>query len=358
MESEIFDDGALCHEVDNNQNHESHIPADVLQICQTFAIRKGVDPQLFIDHWLKIGKPSPTEFEQELVEVLKIQSEKTVKDQVDQWISESEGWFFYQDVCRDLNIQKESEKNLLRPHFSRLVQRGILERGDRNGKFRRIIVEEEDLIILDEVPTHLPIKWPCGVQEYCQTFQKSLVVIAGSQNAGKTAYALNAAYLNRDWPTDLFFYSSEMGEEELTVRISYSKYPLQEWRKIKFKKLSMNFSKMIRPNAFNIIDFLECPDGEFYRMGSLLKEIYDALGNGIALVCLQKHPKSDTAWGGHHTKVIPRIYLTLDHDGTTENILRIEKGKLWNSTVNPYKLSRKFKLVQGINFNWTTGWQR
>ncbi len=85
---------------------------------------------------------------------------------------------------------------------------------------------------------------------------------------------------------EVHYFSSEMGALELKDRFSKFDRPLNSW-KVKFKERASNFADVIKPDAINIIDFLEVHD-EFYKIGGLIKDIYDKLTTGIAVIAIRK----------------------------------------------------------------------
>jgi hypothetical protein len=153
---------------------------------------------------------------------------------------------------------------------------------------------------------------------------------------------------------EIHYFSSEMGLMEFRERIKYFKRPLAEWnKKMKFYERSDNFADVIRPNAINIIDFLEVHD-EFYKVGAFIKEIFDSLRNGIAIIGLQKNPGTNTGLGGYRGLEKPRLYLTMD-----SGCLKIEKGK---NLVNPESKADgmfiHYNLRKGTEFEIVGNWKR
>ena len=61
-----------------------------------------------------------------------------------------------------------------------------------------------------------------------------------------------------------------------------------------------------------MIDFLEEVDGEYYRIASDIRAIYDALESGVAIVALQKHSNARVGRGGEATTEKARLYITID----------------------------------------------
>ncbi len=107
-----------------------------------------------------------------------------------------------------------------------------------------------------------------------------------------------------------------------------------------------------RRTVEDIIDFLEISD-EFYKIAGMIKEIYDKLKKGIAIIALQKNPKAEFGIGGARSIEKARLYVTLE-----KGIAKIVSGKNWASETNPNGLYRTFKLVQGAKFITQEGWKR
>jgi hypothetical protein len=145
-----------------------------------------------------------------------------------------------------------------------------------------------------------------------------------------------------------------MSNTEMRGRLKNFGQPLEFWKNDNFKVYDRcsNFADVIRPDEINIIDFLEIHD-EFWKVGSLLKELYEKLNKGICIIALQKKRGADTGKGGDVTREKPRLYLTME-----SGVITIEKAKNWKQEgVNPNNLKREFKLVAGSKFLPTTEWE-
>jgi len=177
--------------------------------------------------------------------------------------------------------------------------------------------------------------------------RKTTVGVAGTMQAGKTAYLLNVGWLNKDlMPT--YYFTSEFGGDELRERLEPFGYSMEKWRAITFIERSRDFQDGIYPNGLNLIDYLEVSDeGEFYKMGIQIKRIYEKLHDGVAVIGLQKKFGGDFGYGGQPTADKPRLYITLE-----KGTLKIVKAKLWAGEVNPNGMFRRFKLHKGAKFIW------
>ena len=245
----------------------------------------------------------------------------------------------------DLDIKTPAEKASCRMAFKRLVEKGKLEPVRKlSGMYRYIngYIEELDFINADTTP--VDIKFPFGVHELVSIYQKSLVVLAGEPNSGKTAYLLNVARKNMT-EQKVNYFSSEMGAAELQVRLKKFNMPLEQWKKVRFVAKSADFRDVIDPNALNIIDYLEVAK-DFYEIGGMLTDIFDKLDKGVAVVALQKPTGRDTGVGGARTLDKARLYMAIE-----PGLLKIVKAKLWRQEcMNPNGMWIRWTLGGGANF--------
>jgi len=275
----------------------------------------------------------------------------SISEEVREFITTSFGSFSTPDVYNRLHLTQLQEKKNVVHALLRFKKEGLIERyGDKDGCYRRIETQCEEIDFLNASTQTIDIKWPLGIERYIITLQKNVMVIAGSKDSGKTAYLLNVVRLNMNhFPINYF--SSEMGRIEFRKRLEKFGLPIEAW-KFKPKERSGNFADVIQPNDINIIDFLEVSE-DFYRVGGMLREIYEKLNQGIAIVALQKNRGRDTGVGGDRSLEKPRLYLSLE-SGKAKIIV----GKNWASEVNPVGLHLDFKLVQGCKFKVQRDWYR
>ena len=249
------------------------------------------------------------------------------------------------DCYLDLNYKNPRDRATCRMAIKRLVERGKLENiKNRSGMYRYINGQMEEIDFLSADTTPFDIKFPLGVHEFVETYQKSLIVIAGEPNAGKTSYCLNIGWKNKE-NHKIKFFSSEGGAAELKIRLKKFPHDLRDWQKIQFISKTSDFKDVIDPNGFNIIDYLEVSK-DFYEIGGILTGLYDALTKGIVIVAIQKPAGRDTGIGGARTLDKARLYLAIE-----PGILKIVKAKLWRQEcVNPNGMFIKWTLGGGANF--------
>ncbi len=135
------------------------------------------------------------------------------------WVDESAGWFTYGQLDSDLNIKSREAKTLRRVVILNLIKEGLVERKEgKNGVFRRYQTElkEIDWQKADASAT-IDLKFPFDIQNYVKIFPKSIIVIAGESNSGKTAFLYNFIMSNYENHT-IDLYNSETSAEQMKER--------------------------------------------------------------------------------------------------------------------------------------------
>lgn len=281
--------------------------------------------------------------------------QKNWSEETREFVETTDGYFSTTDCHKQLQATTSDHKKSINMALLRLVTTGVLEKhGERNGCYRKIAKLEESVIdIFSADTTAVPIKLPMGISELVKILPKNIIVIAGEVNSGKSAFLLNCAAQNMN-KHEVVYFSSEMGGAELKERLQINeKIPFDEWKKCKFVERASDFDVAIRPNAINIVDFLEVHD-EFYKVGGYIKKIFDKLENGIAIIAIQKNPGRDEGLGGARSLEKARLYLSMK-----PGEIKITKAKNWvSSLVNPNNMVKKYKLVGGMRFLDQGDWKR
>ena len=283
--------------------------------------------------------------------------QESLVDRVRQWIESSGSrWFETPELDRDLGIASVTDKNNRREIMLRLLDKESIERHAKEQKRWRFV--NKQLVALDfKNATNagaLPIKWPLKIHEYVNLFPGNLVVVAGATNAGKTALLLNVVYLNQfSLKLPIYYFCSEMGEVELRERLEqFDGLAIQEWNFKPFDR-STDFADVIAPDCLNMVDYLEMTD-DLFAINSHLTAITRKLGNGLAIVAIQKKVNAKFGRGQEFSAEKSKLYLSMD-----ETKITIVKGKSWvNKKVNPNGLSARFNLLHGSEFEMTQEWER
>lgn len=273
--------------------------------------------------------------------------ERNISQEVRDWALTTSDHWMTTDCHTWLHLTTREEQKVANMVILRMAKEGLIEKhGDRRGCYRTVDTQCEaiDWQAADDSPA--PLEWPFGIERLALLHPKNIAVIAGVQNAGKTAIALNLAWLNKD-RFKIRYLSSEMGATELKGRLKKFSVPLSEWKGIDFKERSSNFSDAIDPDALNILDYLEIADA-FWKIAEDMRRIYEKLRKGVAVVCLQKTAGKDAGRGGDFGLEKPRLYLNLDPDPPDGAVLSIRKAKAWAFPGrNPNGKKVNFKIVDG-----------
>jgi hypothetical protein len=245
----------------------------------------------------------------------------------------------------------------IRVIFGRFVDEGLIERvPGKNGVYRKIDKDCQALDWKNACSEQVHLKMPLGLDRLVELHPGDIVTLMGSQNAGKTAVAMNMAMLNmRDW--NVHYFSSEMGAEGFKRRVE--KYqiegiPVEDWT-VQFYQRVADFSDVIKPGKgnLNIIDYLEIYDN-FYRVAGLLANIHEKLDGALAVICLQKNPGQDIGRGGSFSLEKARLSLSIDY-----GVVKIVKLKTWaeNITENPNGKMCGFKIINGTTIKRVGNWR-
>ncbi len=70
---------------------------------------------------------------------------------------------------------------------------------------------------------------------------------------------------------------------------------------------------LIDPDGITIIDYLEISDA-FHKIAGPLRQIFDRLRSGVALIALQKDPEAKWPRGKSFALEKPRLAIALDYD--------------------------------------------
>lgn len=278
--------------------------------------------------------------------------ERNWQAEVESWVSVTERNWSVTELSRDVTSVTKQDKAAVRMAVKRLKDAGVIEpTGNRNGVYRRVENQTEDIDIFSDSDNPLDLKFPLGIESLVHIMPKSIIIVAGESDAGKTAFLLNFSFLNLDTHAITYF-SSEMGPTELKSRIEKFERPLTDWKKVKFKERTQNFQDVIQPDIINIVDYLELTD-EFYKVGGQIKAIFDKLKSGIAIIALQKKMGQELARGGDFTMEKARLYISLSRD----NICKIIKAKNWvNPRMKPTGKVKSYSLLYGCKFLEKTDW--
>lgn len=239
-------------------------------------------------------------------------------------------WFTHYDICsyfqwEDPQIRREVSKKLY--HDATEMADPKLE---KNNKAFRLVDKTAVEIDWDnaDVNAVYQLKLPYDIhtgaifpfEENIYVPPKGLVIVAGSSNAGKTTFLLNMMIRNMD-KFKVVYFTSELSAVALKRRL----VPFEEWYELrngdgkpKFQILDRadNFHDIIYPKYSNYMVFVDYLDvnneAEYFKLKPYIRRIKRAMGNGVAVVALQKRPGLSDAFGGANLRSDADLYFALD----------------------------------------------
>lgn len=267
-------------------------------------------------------------------------------------------WFTHDDVVRffewrDQDTKKAVSKKLY--HDTAERKHPLLE---KQGKAFRLVdedAEEIDWQAADPTQT-IDIALPFGLHDLVKFFPKTIILVAGEPNAGKTSFLNNVIKMN--WHKHIItLYNSESSPEEMKERWDNFGEEIPNPPPFKTKRRYENFADIIDPNGFSVIDYIDA-DNEYWSIGAEISKIHKRLINGICVCAIQKKETAknfkgetvttNSGYGGTPTKKRPALYLLMT---SFPNRLIIEKAKTWkDKSVNPNGMAWTYSLIGGAKF--------
>lgn len=278
---------------------------------------------------------------------------KEISRRIDDWLEAHQGETFDLDVvCRHLEITSaEGRKQAIVKLFNETKKSRLEKGGKGNREYRYIntIVSEIDWVNAQE-NDKFDVIWPYGVSDnthfgfdgHIIIPQRSIIMVAGVSNMGKTTMALNFLWMNMDkYPCTLMGNEYEPSQFKRRAQNMKFRNPLKLDGKPKFELIERhdNWKDIIRPDNVNIIDWINLGD-KFYEMGKIIEGIKEKLNKGIAFICIQKDAGKTYGMGGMWGTHLSTLYLTLDFGRMT-----VEKAKEWNGH-NPNREMYGFDIIE------------
>lgn len=275
---------------------------------------------------------------------------------VEEWIALIKGTFCVRDVWNDIGIETPEGRQHLRVILRRLEDKGIISTNG-SGMYRKLDSEAPVIEWQAADPNRVvPLLFPFGEHKLCRVYPKSIIIIAGSKNAGKTAYMYNFIKLNMaDFGIDL--YNSETSPEQMKERFE----PLDIPNPAPFTVYERydHFADVIHPDRISVIDYLDM-NSEVYLVGAEIDAIFRKLKDGVAVIGLQKPPPSityergvkkvhdrDLAYGGGFTAKRAVLYVSM---GANKFKLVYVKTPA-QPRVNPNNMTFTYNIAEdGIHF--------
>lgn len=289
--------------------------------------------------------------------------DKTITEQVREWVSVTPGDFSVTFCYSDLGSVTPGDKATVRKALQRMVEEGLVVNITGKKGMYRPVIKDMARIKLKDTNTQgaeLDLYYPFGLEAWYKTFPKTVMVVAGCPDAGKTAFLLDFVHKNigREGIPPLHYFTSEMGVDEFVDRASnIPGFDADYWDKhVAIWERSAVFEDVIIPDAINIIDYLDiqAAGGEFYDVGKFIHRIWNKLQKGIAIIALQKDSAKDWGKGGLGSAERARLYLSLEPGNPTKgtpNVMKVLKIKNWRNRLTNIKGKEfSFRLTNGCTF--------
>jgi len=309
--------------------------------------------------------------------------------EIKEYLIENPGFVTNRDICYQFDLKTRTEKNRLYRALSDLKLQGIASKvPGKPGHWRIIDAQADPIDMFSESPKCLPIPLPLGLSSMVKIHSKDIIVCAGTTNSGKSSFLTSVGYMagllrgcqgqihiekeniyidtvknvladkTMDYksPMDQVCYMNSESPDELKRRVQ--SYPMA---KMAFSKMEAyermnNFVDLIKPNAINIIDYMEIVR-DFHEVAGFISEIYQALDQGVAFIALQKKSNEQFARGGEFSAEKARLYLTLENNAPFGGICRIGKAKSFPAGKNPNGLEVDYKIYGGWRMEPVSRWR-
>lgn len=309
---------------------------------------------------------------------------RPIMQEVLQYIDQGAGTFHVFDLDRELCYFDRTDKNARARALNYYKNKGlILPVTGRRGQWRVVDGNCKAMRLGAAKTSPVEMHLPLGISDLCSIRPGNIIIVAGSPNAGKSAYVSNLVHSVFNNTTagepagnyaqsaaarmaeticpgqklECHFFSSEAGEDEMSSRLQLHPGGIDAFKDVQFWERDADFADVVRPNALNIIDFMEVYD-DFYKIGAWINDVHRVLDKGIAVIVLQKKRGRDVGKGGDVTMEKPRLYISLENNMPHGGVCKILKAKFPNPGVgNPNGLEIDYKLVDGHQFITRSEWR-
>jgi len=326
-------------------------PTDILKIINDLAKRnESTNKMATVYEKLTAGMDAlPPDIQKEAMQIIAGQKkleiklfEKDIKD----FITNATGRISMQEIAGWFDVRGEEKKRIGTIVRQMEADGEIVSVGDKHGVFRLVDKNPHIMDLTAPEEPECSIELPFGLHNLVTLYQKNIILVSGEKDAGKTAFAMNVAWMNRD-KMPVSYFNSEMGLEELRGRLRKfpPDYTQEEWQKITWMEQARHFEDFINPDGLNIIDFLEV-GAEAFTVTDDIRRVFDKLDKGLLLIVMQKRSYKEYAVGGEGTLEKARLAVNLEH-GPEGNLARITVAKNWKGSVRMKGKVCRYNVIEG-----------
>ncbi len=212
-----------------------------------------------------------------------------------------------------------------------------------------------------------------GFQDAINISPGDLIVVGGVSNYGKTGLVLSILGENLDKHQCLLMgneYASLDGIPSPKFKRRMKRMSWAKWfngkGEARFDLLPIreDHEDYVRSGYLNIVDWINLTDN-FFKIGAILENIKANIGDGVAIVVLQKDEDKDLSRGKGFTRDLVDLYLTIDPYGENESRLTVGKVKdpksffdrLWAFEIVDYGANfRNIRPLKKCPKCYTKGW--
>jgi hypothetical protein len=282
---------------------------------------------------------------------------KPITDQVREWVSVTPGDFSVTFCYSDLGSVTPGDKSTVRKALQRMVEEGLIVNiAGKKGMYRPVIRDMARIKLKDANTqgAEIDLRWPFQLENWYKTFPKTINIVAGVTDAGKTAFLLDLVNKNlgRSEIPPIHYFTSEMGADEFYDRASQiSGFDADYWDKhLAIWERSTVFEDVLIPDAINIIDNLDLHE-DFYQVAGIIHRIWEKLRRGIAIIALHKDSAKEWGKGGQGSAERSRLYLSLEPGNPQKDLpnrMSVLKIKNWRNRLQNIKGKEfRYKLING-----------
>lgn len=242
--------------------------------------------------------------------------ERNLAQEIYDYVAVTSGYFSVTSCYMVLQVVTKQDKTTARVALNRLKEKGIIEKHPTQDGIYRRVETNFDFITFDDnedPEVEYPVKLPLGLNDLAEISQGNIILVAGEFNAGKTSFLLNVLKNNKN-RLPIRYITSEMSKSEFKKRFASFCLPLSFWKQdadTEYVRKSFDFHAAIKPDALNIIDYMEFRDSDYTKGAEYLTKIHDALKTGIAIVAVQKKEGVRMPRSGDMIIEKPRLAISL-----------------------------------------------
>jgi hypothetical protein len=173
-----------------------------------------------------------------------------------------------------------------------------------------------------------------NIEEALEVWAGDMILISGVSNYGKTTIACNMLGENLDlMPCFLMGSEYTAGDGKISPKFERRMKRMKwvEWLKDGMPRFQLypvgsDYEDYIQPDSLNVVDWISLP-GEYYMIDHVMKSIKDRVGNGIAVVVLQKNKNNENPEGGERAERYADVHIKIDPYTKSESMITLGKVK-------------------------------